>query len=242
MQKIINKGKNMKTQQKAFDIKYNHIDAPTFTNDALTKTVGIRLLVNPKEHPAQKKIYREPELEYLSKNLWAYKRKLNGENMRVLWNGEQAIWNGKTNDFQTNDETTEYMNATFVEEIFEEKFGREKQVLFFGERMAPDSQGNELKLEKVEFVLFDVKIGDTWLEPENLRAVAKYFNIRTCYDFMRAKDEKKNYIDTLENLINAVTRGDFKEWEGIVASPVIGLYNRKGERLICKIKNHDYLR
>ena len=199
----------MKTQQKAFDIKYGHIDAPTVTDETLTKSIGKRLLVNPKEKPAQKKIYREPELEYLAKNLWAYKRKLNGENMRVLWDGEQAVWNGKTNDFQTDAETTESMNATFQEEIFEEKFGREKQVLLFGERMAPKSQGNELGLEKVEFVLFDVKIGDTWLAPENLRAVAK---------------------------------GEFKDWEGIVASPATGLFNRKGERLICKIKNHEYLR
>ena len=232
----------MRTQQKSFDIKYNHIDAPTFTDDVLTKKVGRRLFVNPKEKPAQKKIYREAELEYLAKNLWAYKRKLNGENMRVLWDGEQAIWNGKTNDFKTDAETIDYMNSIFQEEIFEEKFGREKQVLLFGERMAPNSQGNELKLEKVEFVLFDVKIGDTWLEPENLYVIAKYFNIRTCYDFMRPEDKKRNYVDTLENLINATVNGKFKDWEGIVASPATGLYNRKGERLICKIKNHDYLR
>ena len=232
----------MKTTQKPFDIKYNHIDATTFTDDALTKLTGKRLLANPKEQPAQKKIYREPELEYLAKNLWVYKRKLNGENMRVLWNGEQAIWNGKTNDFETDAETTEYMNTTFLEEVFEEKFGHEKQVLLFGERMAPKTQGNELGLESVEFVLFDVKIGDTWLAPENLRAIAKYFGLRTCYDFMRPEDEKRNYAQTLENLIDEVAKGRFENWEGIVASPATGLYNRKGERLICKIKNHEYLR
>lgn len=232
----------MKTQQKAFDIKYNHIDAPTFTDDALTKNPKNRLLANPKDKPAQKKIYREPELEYLAKNPWAYKRKLNGENMRVMWNGEQAVWNGKTNDFKTDAVTAEYMNSTFLEEIFEEKFGREKQVLLFGERMAPKAQGNELNLEAVEFVLFDVKIGDAWLEPKNLRAVAKYFGLHTCYDFMRPEDEKKDYVDTLENLIDAVAKGKFKDWEGIVASPATGLFNRKGERLICKIKNHEYLR
>lgn len=232
----------MKTQQKAFDIKYNHIDAPTFTDDALTKSAGRRLLVNPKENPVQKKIYREPELEYLAKNLWAYKRKLNGENMRVLWDGEQAIWNGKTNDFKTDAETINYMNSIFQEEIFEEKFGREKRVLLFGERMAPNSQGNELGLKKMEFVLFDVRIGDTWLAPENIRAIAKYFDIRTCYDFMSLEDRKKNHIDTLENLIDKVSNGKLKDWEGIVVSPATGLCNRKGERLICKIKNHEYLR
>ena len=231
----------MKTQQKDFDIKYHHIEAPTFEDKELSEKLGKRLLTNPVARPDAKKIYREPELEYLAKNPWTYKRKLNGENMRVLWDGDQAIWNGRTNNFTPNRETTEYMNSTFAEEIFEEKFGRDKQVLLFGERMAPGAQGNELGLEKTEFVLFDVKIANVWLEPESVRAIAEYFRLRTCYDFMRSIDKARNYTESLEKLIELCSVGDFSEWEGIVAIPATGVFNRKGERIICKIKNQDYL-
>jgi hypothetical protein len=230
----------MKTQQKDFDIKYHHIEAPTFEDKELSKKLGKRSLINPAARPDAEKIYREPELEYLAKNPWTYKRKLNGENMRVLWDGDQAIWNGRTNSFTPNHETTEYMNSTFAEEIFEEKFGRDKQVLLFGERMAPGAQGNELKLESTEFVLFDVKIANTWLEPNGIRAIAEYFGLHSCYNFMRPIDEERNYTETLENLIELCSVGDFSEWEGIVAIPATGVFNRKGERIICKIKNQDY--
>ena len=232
----------MKTQQLAFDERYHHIDAPTYTDGELTKQLGKRLLANPKEKPTQGKLYREPELTYLARNFWSYKRKLNGENMRVRWDGERAIWSGKTNKFTTDAATTEYMNSTFAEEIFEENFGRDKLILLFGERMAPKTQGNELELEKVEFVLFDAKICGTWLEPSGLVTIAKYFNIHTCYDFMRPQDAERGYAETLENLIDMVTKGEFKDWEGIVAIPQAGILNRKGERIIRKIKNQDYLR
>ena len=231
----------MKTEQKAFSIKYHHIDAPTYTDLEDTKKHDSRLLINPKTSSAQK-TYREPELEYLAKNPWTYKRKLNGENMRVLWDGDQAIWNGRTDSFTPNKETTEYMNSKFAEEIFEEKFGRDKIVLLFGERMGPKTQGNELELESTEFVLFDINIAGVWLEPKNIQAIADYFGLRTCYDFMRPIDSSRNYSETLENLINLTAQGEFKDWEGIVAIPSTGVFNRKGDRIICKIKNQDYLR
>ncbi len=232
---------NMKTEQKAFSIKYHHIEAPTFQDRELSKRYNRHTLANPKNSP-QNGLYREPELEYLAKNLWTYKRKLNGENMRVLWDGDQAVWNGRTDSFSTDIATTEYMNSTFAEEIFEEKFGRDKIVLLFGEHMGPKTQGNELSLDSTEFVLFDVNIASVWLEPKSLQSIANYFGLRTCYDFMHPEDEERDYADTLENLIDLTARGEFADWEGIVATPSIGVFNRKGDRIICKIKNQDYLR
>ena len=232
---------NMKTEQKAFSIKYHHIEAPTFQDKELSKQLKRRMLINPKT-TQEEGSYREPELEYLAKNPWTYKRKLNGENMRVLWDGDQAVWNGRTDNFSTDTTTAEYMNSTFAEEIFEEKFGRDKIVLLFGEHMGPKTQGNELCLDSTEFVLFDVNIASVWLEPKSLQSIANYFGLRTCYDYMRPEDEERDYTDTLENLIDLTVRGEFADWEGIVAVPSTGVFNRKGDRIICKIKNQDYLR
>lgn len=35
---------------------------------------------------------------------------------------------------------------------------------------------------------------------------------------------------------------DWEDWEGIVATPLVEMRNQKGERVIVKIKNRDYLR
>jgi len=234
----------MKTAQGKFEQKYHHIEAPTISDGERSKKVGHRTLTLPWQYPDSPKKWRESELHYLANNLWAYRRKLDGENMRVMWDGEKAIWSGKSDDFTCDEETTKMMNQKFQEEIFEEKFGREKTVLLFGERMGPKCQGNELGLEESTFVLFDVKIGDVWLEPKNVVAIAKYFDVPSCYDYMqegvKPVMEGDGYVDTLTNLIKRVNKGEFREWEGLVATPETGLCNRKGERLIVKVKNKDY--
>jgi len=217
--------------QSSFNEMYHHIEAPT-----ISKHLGIRKreLYIPTHQDNKIEYYSKPLFWYLSTLQWQYKRKLNGENLRVKWDGNRVVWNGKTNAYQASKKLTNYMKETFVEEIFEERFGRDKTVLLFGEHMGEKVQGNELGLEKPEFVLFDVKIGEFWLEPEDVEEVAKYFWLRTYKDFGDTGQ------DTLINLISRTAIGDFKEWERIVATPKIRCLQPNGERVICKIKNKDY--
>ena len=140
------------TKQGAFDMTYHHIDAPTVQDDEYGKQFKKRKLIVPVE--GQDEAYRSPLLAYLAELPWVYSRKVDGENIRIQWDGEQALWNGKSNAFQCGADFTEYMNNTFLEEIFEEKFGRDKVVTLFGEKMGPKTQGNELGLEKDEVVLY----------------------------------------------------------------------------------------
>ena len=218
--------------QAEFDEKYHHIEVPTVSMPTDTKK---RILYVPTQKDNLLEYYQNPLFWYLSTLKWTYKRKLDGSNLRVKWDGNRVIWHGKTNKFGGFKGLAEYMAETFPEEIFEEKFGREKTVLLFGEYMGPRIQGNELGLEEREFILFDVKIGNSWLAPENVEAVAKYFWLKTYADFGE-RDE-----DTLLNLISRVAGGEFKDWEGIVCSPSVPCLQPNGGRVICKIKNKDYL-
>lgn len=223
--------------QGAFDMTYHHIEAPTVQDEEYGKQFKKRKLIVPTE--GQDEAYRSPLLAYLAEQPWTYSRKVDGENIRIQWDGEQALWNGKSNNFQCGAEFTEYMDNTFLEEIFEERFGREKTVTLFGEKMGPKTQGNELGIEKDEVVLYDVNINGTWLCGEDVVEIAKYFGIRTVFDFMPAMlGESKN----LRELIQMCADGKFKDWEGIVATPLVEMRNQKGERVIVKIKNRDYLR
>ena len=220
--------------QGAFDMTYHHIDAPTVLDEdykARTKKWGLVV-------PTRDEDYRSPLLAYLANSEWVYTRKIDGANLRVQWNGEQALWNGKSNKFQCSAELTDYMNNTFLEEIFEEKFGRDKVVTLFGEHMGPKVQGNELGLDKDEFILYDVNVNGVWLSSFDVIEVARYFGIRNIYSLM----PQGMLSDTLENLIKRVASGEFKDWEGIVARPAIELRAQNGVRVIVKIKNRDYLR
>lgn len=223
-----------KTMQGAFDMTYHHIDAPTVQDDEYGKQFKKRKLMIP----TKDEDYRSPLLAYLSNLEWVYTRKIDGANLRVQWDGEQALWNGKSNNFVCGAELTEYMNNTFLEEIFEEKFGRDKVVTLFGEHMGPKVQGNELGLDKDEFILYDVNVNGTWLDAFNVIEVARYFGVRNIHAFM----SHGMLADTLSNLINRVASGEFKDWEGIVARPTVEMRAQNGQRVIVKIKNKDYYR
>lgn len=227
-----------KTEQGAFAVKYHHIDAPTKSDEQWGKLYKQRKLLVPTElGPADRfGAYRTPELYHLSEHTWFAWRKLDGQNIRVHWDGEQALWNGKTDNFTCDAKFREYMEYMFPEEAFEEKFGRDKEVTLFGEHMGPKVQGNELKLEHDKFVLFDVLVGNIWLEPEQVQDVAKFFGLYTPLDC------GISLHGPLDWLIEQVAHGELKEWEGIVATPCGGFRDRKGDRIIVKIKNKDYYR
>ena len=222
------------TKQGAFDMTYHHIDAPTVQDDEYGRQFHKRILSVPtKENPA---VYRTELLGYLSDLQWIYRRKLDGSNMRVQWNGEQALWNGKSNAYQCGSDITEYMNNVFQEEIFEEKFGRDKNVVIFGEIMGPKVQTNELKLDSPSFIIFDVNINGTWLYPGDVCNIADYFGLNTCYTYM---DGGLGHSDTLENLIKRVAGGEFKDWEGVVATPLLEMRDQGWQRDISAQKNKN---
>ena len=245
------------TRQGAFDKTYHHIDAPTYQDDEYGKEYKRRILLNPHDHrpDVQSKIsvdlynsqYQTKEIAYLWACPWTVKRKLDGENIRIYWDGEQALWNGKSNNFQCSAEFQNYMNNTFIEEIFEEKFGREKEVYIYGEHMGPKVQGNELGLDKDELVILDVEINGTFLDKDGIINVASYFGVKSVYDYMDGAlasiGEALDPIESsLEYFIWEVAEGELSDWEGIVCTPACNIKDHNGKRIIVKIKNKDYNR
>ena len=236
-----------KTQQGAFDFRYHHIDAPTIQDDDYGREHKKRILTCT----CLPATFRDPLVGMLRGCPWVIRRKLDGANIRIQWDGEQALWNGKTNNFQCGARLTEYMNNTFLEEIFEEKFGRDVNVVIFGEHMGPKVQGNELDLDDDQIFVYDVNINGFWQPKENVREIASYFGCLTCYDVMWGRDFNDNIVDyscealekrSLRDIIMLVTAGRFKTWEGIVATPEVECRNQKGERVIVKVKTKDYYR
>ena len=78
------------TKQGEFEKTYHHIDAPTVQDDDYGREFKKRKLTIPRNRNNK---YRELLLYQLGNTMWQYKRKLDGENLRVYWDGEQALWN-----------------------------------------------------------------------------------------------------------------------------------------------------
>ena len=105
-------------------------------------------------------------------------------------------------------------------------------------------KGGELYVaEGVDFVLFDVRIGEFWLERNNLEDVSTKLNIKIV-PIVYFGD---NPYMTLDRCIHRVRDGFKSHWgdfkaEGLVMKPRIELFNRKGERIITKLKVKDFER
>lgn len=183
--------------------------------------------------------WSRPEFEYLKEKTWYGTEKIDGTNIRIMWNGKDVVIGGKTDNAQLSTDLLNILSQQFAtiekRKIFAEKFG-EKNVCFYGEGYGAGIQKGGCYRKDKGFILFDVWIEDIWLNIGNVKGIAETFGM----------DTVPNVIEgTLEELIAFVegkpksTFGDF-EMEGIVARPAFVLLNNRGERLITKIKVKDF--
>lgn len=87
-----------------------------------------------------------------------------------------------------------------------------------------------------DFVLFDVKISNIWLQRKDVVDIANKLGIQVV---------PRVGIGTLHHMVNIAKQGFKSHWgdfqvEGIVAKPLVALQNRQGNRSITKIKCADF--
>ncbi len=180
--------------------------------------------------------YSLPEFGYLANNEWVFTEKVDGTNIRVMVNGG-VTFGGKTDAASI---------PAFLVERLQQRFLTQAERLA---EMFPDGgclygEGYGAKIQKgggnyradQDFVLFDVKVGDWWLQREAVEDVAAKLGLDVVPIIGRG---------TLGQMVEA-TRAGFKSlWgdfpaEGIVARPATELKTRSGHRIITKIKHRDF--
>lgn len=178
-----------------------------------------------------------PEFKYLASNEWIFTEKVDGTNIRVMFNGSQITFGGKTDDAQIPAFLVTRLQDIFLPQIetFKEKFT--DGVCLYGEGYGAKIQkGGGNYRQDQDFVLFDVKIGDWWLERSSVEEISKTLKI----DIVPAIG-----TGTLYDMVKKVQHGFYSIWgnfqaEGIVARPAVELKSRNGNRVITKLKYRDF--
>jgi len=168
---------------------------------------------------------------------------VDGTNIRVMWNGQDVMFGGKTENAQIP-VTLLYK----LQEYFEGTVGRQKLLETFadsGDKVCLYGEGYGAKIQNggnyipngVDFVLFDVRIGNWWLGRADIEDVAKKLGIRAVPIIGSG---------TLQDAIDMTKTGLKSQWgdfiaEGIVARPAVELQTRRGDRIITKIKHRDFV-
>jgi hypothetical protein len=192
--------------------------------------------------------YSEPEFEYLKDNPWVFTEKVDGTNIRVMWDGQSVTFGGKTDNAQMPVfllyKLQELFEGTAKKQLFlrtfKDKEGQNTpvQVCLYGEGYGAKIQkggGNYVK-DGVDFVLFDVNIDGWWLQREDVEEIAKIFDIKVVPIIGEG---------TLTEAVEMTKKGFNSQWgdflaEGIVLRPKTELRTRRGDRVITKIKYKDF--
>lgn len=183
--------------------------------------------------------YRNPTIAYLKDNMWLFTEKVDGTNIRVHWDGHKVEFGGRTDKAQIPGLLLNKLNKIFatseVEELFEQTWG-DKDVILFGEGYGPKIQNGGDYRSDVSFILFDVLVGDNYQEREWVEKTAQMFNIDVVPIVLTG---------TIQDGIDYVMKHPRSTMgtammEGVVGRPMIELRDRRGERVIVKIKWEDF--
>ena len=180
-------------------------------------------------------VWTLPEFDYLSLNTWVFTEKVDGTNIRVMLQDGVVTFGGKTDFAQIPTQLLNRLNERFLSEKMQEVFGDD--VCLYGEGYGAKIQSGGNYRYDQDFVLFDVKVGDWWLQRPDVEDVAQKLGI----DVVPIIGE-----GTLYDAVDHAKKGIVSAWgsfsaEGIVARPKTELKTRNGHRIITKIKCRDFV-
>lgn len=183
--------------------------------------------------------YTDPTIEYLKDNEWEFTEKIDGTNIRIIWDGHNVSFMGRTDRANIPTHLLEKLEELFGgeanEQIFEQKFG-ESEVILYGEGYGPKIQKGGLYRDDVSFILFDVLIGGLFLTRENCEEIAHSFGIDIVPIIMHGTiEEAVEFVKT-----NPKSTISTANMEGVVGRPKIEMRDRRGNRIIVKIKSCDF--
>lgn len=180
-----------------------------------------------------------PEFEYLKNNLWNWTEKIDGTNIRVQWDKDEktVTFGGRTDNAQIPTFLFTKLQQLFPIDKFENLYPDISMTLHgegYGARIQKGG-GNYIP-DGVDFILFDVFIDMFWLERENVYDIAEKLELKVVPSWG---------IGRLEQAISCIKDGmqsafgNFQA-EGMVLRPEVEMFNRRGHRIITKIKTKDF--
>ena len=197
-----------------------------------------RLVEGPRRGKLEEGQWLRPEFDVLSNQDWTWTEKVNGTNVRIIWDGHKVRIGGRTGEAQMPLILRDMLGDLFTEELLENQFHGNPVVLYGEGYGARVHAGSGIYSVDPSFVLFDAMIGSWWLLPEKLTLVALQMGLQVAPPMMIGSIGEA--IALVKSPTFTSSWGNFKP-EGLVGKPPLGLTGRDGDRLMIKIKPKDFL-
>uniref|UniRef100_A0A6M3K2W6 Putative RNA ligase n=1 Tax=viral metagenome TaxID=1070528 RepID=A0A6M3K2W6_9ZZZZ len=179
-------------------------------------------------------VLRNPAYDLIKK--WQFTEKIDGTNIRCIWNNSTMTFAGRTDKAQ--------LPANLVKRLYEilspEKFLSvfpDCGAVIYGEGYGAGIQKGGLYSPTQDFAVFDVLVdGRWWLNWENTVDVAQKLGLQTVPFIIEAALDTMTIMVKLgfpSHLGTAIA-------EGVVGRTSEPLFDKRGHRLIIKLKTRDF--
>ncbi len=188
---------------------------------------------------------------------WLVTEKVDGTNVRIALHVDGSVeFGGRTDAAQMPAHLLAYMQATFTPEKMQAAFRREDdgtwpEAIVFGEGYGEKIQNGGKYRRGVAVRIFDVLVGEWWLNWTDIQDVAWTLGIKTVpvldhCKWLPASEEALSRClpgSSARSVVAEVEGGIVKpdtEAEGIVARTDPLLFDRRGHRVMWKLKFSDF--
>ena len=197
-----------------------------------------------KSHPFIMGAYADPAVEYLQHNEWEWTEKVDGTNIRIMWDGLTIAFGGKTDNAQLPPKLLAHLCEVFISnnniiELLIDMFP-DGNACLYGEGFGHKIQGkvglDYLGEGNNGFYLFDIMVNGLWLTRESVVDIGEKLGL------ILPVVHGHGTIDDAINEVQAGFKSHFgtADAEGLVLRPMEELLDRRGNRIITKVKHRDF--
>lgn len=169
---------------------------------------------------------------------WQFTEKIDGTNIRCIWNDGKLNFGGRTDNAQIHADLIRHLYEIVSPEKLKEVFPSGNAVIY-GEGYGAGIQSGGLYSGSKKFIVFDVLVdGKWWLNWESTCDVAKKLGLDVVPLFGEMTLEEATEI-VKQGFQSRLNDGKMKA-EGLVGRTLEPLFDKKGSRLIVKLKTKDF--
>ena len=170
---------------------------------------------------------------------WHWTEKVDGTNVRCIWKDGKLTFGGKTDNAQIHADLIKWLYENVSTAKLAEVFP-DTEAVIYGEGYGAGIQkgGSYSPIKKL--IVFDVLVGGQWwLSHENVCDVASKLGLEVVPSFGEMSlEEATEFVRKGFKSKCAVVNS--RDAEGLVGRPLETLFDKKGARLIVKLKTKDF--
>ena len=170
---------------------------------------------------------------------WQFTEKIDGTNIRCIWQDGKLTFGGRSDNAQIHADLIKHLYETVTVDKMREVFP-DTNAIIYGEGFGAGIQKGANYGPTKRFIVFDVLAADKWwLNWENTCDVAGKLNLPVVPFLGEMTLEQAT--DMVRAGFQSKLNGGKMKAEGLVGRPLETLFDKKGARLILKLKTNDFV-